>query len=316
MSFRTITLRRIRLAVWLVAIFVCVSPLLIYRHDLARMSDPMIDLLLYIGGGVVGIALTVIGGHLATDKRGYRLAFYILGFVGSGLLVAAGVRGYRAALAAVPPKDIVMEAVNKSNEHTDTEIAMVRGDLKDATAHSDKQIGMVRDDLKGTMSAVTDLLSKTETNLNASIGKVGKPDPPERPKITFTLLKNGNLPESEFPLLVLAQSPNSDNVFSIDFLARNTSNAPAENAELWIEVCQECSFNKEPTNFERAPGAPETERHRQWALLNAGVATGTMTIEVKLKGNFQRFPITFAYACKGCDAPSKNRTDATILVSK
>ncbi len=254
MSFRTITLRRIAS---LVVIFVCISLLVVYRHDLAKMSDPMIDLLLYIGGGIVGIALTVIGGYLATDKRGYRLAFYILGFVGSGLLIAAGVRGYRAALSAVPPKDIVMEAVNKANEHTDVEITMVRGDLKDATAHSDQQISMVRNDLKGTMSTVTDLLSKTETNLNASIGKVGKPDPPERPKITFSLLKNGNLSDSEFPLLALTQSPNSDNVFSIDFLARNTSNAPAENTELWIELCQECSFNKEPANFERVPGSPE-----------------------------------------------------------
>ena len=41
---------------------------MLLRHLWRGLSDPVIDLLLYIGGGVLTALLTILGGHVATDK--------------------------------------------------------------------------------------------------------------------------------------------------------------------------------------------------------------------------------------------------------
>jgi hypothetical protein len=129
---------------------------------LRHLSGPPLDLALYLVGGLLTAGFSILGGHLAANKREHRLLIYIMGIALAAIIVTSGVRQYRtaiAALAAPTPEQIVMTAVDKSNshtdqavdganKHTDIEISMVRDDLKHAGQHSDQQITELRGDVK------------------------------------------------------------------------------------------------------------------------------------------------------------------------
>ena len=304
-----------------------------FMELLGPLTGPKIDLFLILTAGGLTAFIAAWAGHVATTNKVYRWVFWIAGTMLAGVSATIGVRNYQAQLKAEPTEAIVMRAVNKSNEytgqmaaqtvaqttkHTDEQVGTVRSDLKKATEHSDEQTAALRSDLKGAVVSFGDLVSKTENDLNANIAKVGRPDPPEQPKITFTLLRDDptQLRETDFPLLVTSKTPDSDGTFTIDFLARNTSNVIAENVELWVVLCDACSFVKEPQGFDRADGSPANVRHRQWGPLNAGVNIGKMTIQMKPNGKFSYMGLTFAYACKLCSAPETNKQDVKIVISK
>jgi len=88
---------------------------------LINPDHPVIDLLLYIGGGVIVAVLSILGGIVGTAKTGYRRAFFILGAFLAVICIITGIRNYRAALATVPPNKIIASA----NEHSDKNIAEV-----------------------------------------------------------------------------------------------------------------------------------------------------------------------------------------------
>jgi uncharacterized membrane protein len=60
----------------------------------------MTDLLLYIFLGLIVNTLAVLGGHVATENRKYRRAFYVLGFLALLIIIITGVRNYQSSLKA------------------------------------------------------------------------------------------------------------------------------------------------------------------------------------------------------------------------
>jgi hypothetical protein len=293
-----------------VGAFLVISIAVIYRRKitgfLGGLPDPLIDLLLYVGGGLITAFVGILGGHVATEKRRYRWTFYLSGVALAAIIIASGIRNYRATLAAVQPAEIVMKAVNKANEHTDQaveratqhtdeQVTMVRNDLKDVTGHSDQQIGMVRGDLKGAMDA----LHNMETGLTASISKVGKPDPPIPPQLLFSLWSED--PKAASPLLASSLRPNKDGLFTVDFSIGNNSHSAARSIDIWIDVCDDCSFAKEPDGFDRPTGMRDQTRHRVASLLNPGASLPKLTVEVKLSKPFTSFEIGMRYSCEICE---------------
>jgi len=291
---------------------------------LLHLTGPVLDLALYIVGGLLTAGLTILGGHVSTDKLEYRLLFYVLGFALAAIIVSTGIRQYQAAIVALnapTPEKIVMEAVEDANKHTDTvveganrhtdsQVAMVRDDLKDAK----QQIGMVRDDLKGTISTVSELFKKTEDNLSVSIGKVGKPDPPTPPHLLLSLWSPTT--PMEQPLLETSLRPNADGVFSIEFSIANVPpTSAAHSVDVWIDICTECTFAKEPEGFDRPTGMPDQTRHMMINLLNPGVTLAKKTIEVKLNKPFLDFLIQLRYACDVCGVHSGQQAKIISLPS-
>jgi hypothetical protein len=189
---------------------------------------------------------------------------------------------------------------------------MVRDDLKEARNHSDQQISMVRDDLKGAMGTFRDLFAKTETDLNASIGKVGKPDPPIPPHLIFGLW-SVTAPMGQ-PLLETPLRPNADGVFAIEFSVGNVPpTSVARSVDVWIDICEECSFAKEPEGFDRPPGMLDQTRHTMIGFLNPGAAFGKKTIEVKPLKRFSSFIIQMRYACDVCGRPDGQKASIIVL---
>jgi hypothetical protein len=181
---------------------------------------------------------------------------------------------------------------------------MVRDDLKKSEQKSeertDAQVSVVRAGLRNSMNTTAELISKTKTALGAAIAKVGKPDPPEQAKPQFSLWGNGQV-DVKTSLLFWSLNPDKDGVFSVDWNFVITSGVPASVIDYWIYVCEDYSFSKEPTGFDRfdrPAGLDEHARHRNVPGTLHPVST---------------FQICFNYSC-GNRGHLKDVQKATIIV--
>jgi hypothetical protein len=201
--------------------------------------------------------------------------------------------------------DELATVLKGANKQTEEQVGMVRDDLKDARTHSDQSIGAVRSDFKTSIVGVTDLISKTETDLNAAISKVGKPDPPEQPKLQFSLWGDGKI----FPLTTFALRPDKDGVFSVDFNFANIAHVAASKIDFWVYVCDTCVFGKEPSGFDKPSGLDEHARHRLIpGFINAGAFFEKQTIAIKTTMPVPWFDLAFRYSCESCGGVSEGQT--------
>ena len=74
----------------------------------------------------------------------------------------------------------------------------------------------------------------------------------------------------------------------------------AESIDIWIVLCDKCSFAKEPVGFEKPAGADDRMRHRVIGPLNPGVSFEKITLSVKSASTDGFFQMGFHYSCKTC----------------
>jgi hypothetical protein len=72
-----------------------------------------IDLILFIAAGILPLVMAALGGHLATNKLGYRIAFWSLGFITSIAVVIVGIRTEHA-------QSVLQAQLNKIQKNTET----------------------------------------------------------------------------------------------------------------------------------------------------------------------------------------------------
>jgi hypothetical protein len=244
------------------------------------------------------------------EKRRRAHMIWRVSLIAAGLFTSA-VMWYNQSLSIESSRRdqerLVMTAVARANEHTDTEVGMVRDDLKKATVHSDEQVAAVRSDLKGAAGTLAELFSKTESNLNISIGKVGKPDPPVPPNLQFTLWSDDTT--APFPLKASAVRADRDGAYHVEFSLVNASETAARSVDVWIDICDECSFVKEPSGFDRPSGMRGQTRHMMFNLMNPSTSIPKQAVDIKLLKVFATFEVQLRYSCDGCKtAPPQKAT--------
>ena len=189
-------------------------------------------------------------------------------------------------------RQAIMTAVEKSNEHSDQQIATVRSDLDEVAKNFGREF-----------EGLSSLLAESTTNISASISKVGVPLV-KNAQIQFSFYKE-RLPESSFPLTVIELRPTDEGVYSVEFFAKNISDdASAKSVDMWVFICDACAFNKEPEGFDKPAGIPEISRHKYFNLLNPGVSIAKMIAEVKLTRPSAGFEMGFQYSCETCGPKS------------
>ena len=203
------------------------------------------------------------------------------------------------------------QTVAKANDHTDTEVGMVRDDLKANRTRSDEQNSALKQDV-GTLAS---LIAKQDADLTASMNKVGRPDPPERPRFIFSLWGDGMFDAATNPLLNYAIRPDKDGVFVVDYTFVNVSSVAASKIDLWVHICKACEFASEPEGFDKPAGIEEGTRTRPFPVtINAGTAFAKSTLRIKTKEQLPFFDIGFHYSCETCGGASKIQTlTVTVL---
>jgi hypothetical protein len=78
----------------------------------------------------------------------------------------------------------------------------------------------------------------------------------------------------------LSVRADSDGDFPVEFSVRDVADVAADESDVWIRICDRCSFAKMPEGFDEVPGEGEHERHLHLALLNPGAA-------VKMRANIK-----------------------------
>jgi hypothetical protein len=184
----------------------------------------------------------------------------------------------------------VNEAVKEANLHSD-------GQFQDANQHSDRKFKEVENDLTGLGNAVDAGLKKATGEINTNLVKIGKPEPPTPAVLTFSLWSSEA--SLEKPLTLQYVPPDSDGNFPVDFTFGNSSQSSAKSIDIWIQLCELCSFAKEPDGFEHPAGVSDQIRHRRMGDLNSGMTVEKMTILIKAPRS-QNFQIAFRYACENC----------------
>ena len=100
-------------------------------------------------------------------------------------------------------------------------------------------------------------------------------------------------------------SPDSNGVLTVHFLVRNTSSVGAERVEIWVQICQRCSYASEPQGFDRPPGEDDQTRHKLVGDINPGVSVSDNTLMIKVPTDTLFIGVAFAGTCKNCDPPTK-----------
>ena len=266
------------------------------------------------------VPLSVFIAFLPDMERSEKMRpVWRFGIVGAGLFYSLILWHQQAVNLASSRSDqqkIVAAAVQKSNDHADQQIEGVRKRLTDVSGHSDEQfeqvaehsdnqIAVVRGDLKNTTKGISDLLSKTSVDLSSSISKVGKPDPPVPARLRFCPFSADCKATNPLPFYEQLLKPDKDGIFSVDVTMVNISLTTVHAVDTWLDICRVCSFAKEPEGYSKLSGMSDQTRWKQIQLLNPGSALAKVPVEVKVPKEFESFDISGRYSCEVCvgDAP-------------
>jgi hypothetical protein len=123
-------------------------------------------------------------------------------------------------------------------------------------------------------------------------------DPPVPAKLRFTLWEED--PGLTTPILSYPLRPDIDGVFNVDFTVENVSSTTGHSIDVWVDLCTDCSFAKEPEGFDRPKGMRDATRHLTIPLLNGGASFVKSTIAVKLSKPVNDFEVGLRYSCEAC----------------
>lgn len=193
-------------------------------------------------------------------------------------------------------RQLVSSAITSANAHTDQQIGSVRNDVRSVKT----DVQGIKGDIQETQSAMSQVFSESAASITNSISKVGKPDPPEKAKVSFSLWPfYGDSAD-----LANSLTPDKDGVFTVDVTFRDVANtAAASNMDVWLDICSKCRYVSEPAGFDKPAGIDEHVRHLLIPLLNPGITFQKTSIRLRLEDDVRNAPyfdIGFTYACQGC----------------
>jgi len=263
---------------------------------------------------VVGVMVGVVPGSEWEHKMKtrYRISIVIVGFIYSGILYRSQTLSDTDSTKQL--RDAIGSAVTQANAHSDEQFGKVT-DKVDGVDGKVSKVGSALADTATALSAdiqrTADAIQKTSDRLDTSIGKVGKPDPPIPAKLVFSLYEVTATIDK--PALYKTVAPDQDGNYAVNWTFANSSESTADSIDVWIRVCDKCSFVKEPPGFEKTAGSDERVRHRMFGSINPGVSFEKMNLLVKSEATDGYFQVAFRYSCKTCGGKIGPDQVATIV---
>ena len=196
---------------------------------------------------------------------------------------------------------LLSQAISEANKHADEQFGKVHGEVQDVS----KDLDQTKKDLVGVVQS-------TSSALGVTIGNVTKPKLPDPAILTFTLWPSNT--NADVPVMQSYLAPNADGNYSVDFTVANRSETTAKGLDIWVSICNGCSFASEPAGFEHPAGSDESTRHRKLGDLNPGVSFEKMSILVKAPPS-SGFVVGFRYSCETCGGKGLENQIATLTHS-
>jgi hypothetical protein len=230
----------------------------------------------------------------------WRFAVVAFGFIYSLMLWHQ--QGLNDLANSQQTQTAISTAVSQANDHSDKQFDRTQGQITD-----------VRNNLEATEKNLASKVDESTSTISTGLGKVGKPEPPELPRLEFSLWKD-NIQEAEFPILTAIVQQEDDGTIPVEYFFRNSSSVSADSVEVWVHICSLCSFAKEPDGFEKPAGINEQSRHRVLSSFNPGVSFQKSEVAFKfnsptpiIKMQVFKVGISFSYSCKNCGGAKTTR---------
>lgn len=85
----------------------------------------------------------------------------------------------------------------------------------------------------------------------------------------------------------------------------NASNVQAKKGSVFLRVCQDCTFSKEPEQFRKPPGAPDSDRERLFEALGAGISLG-IPLKITPPPLSNKIEVDITVRCENCEVRPKD----------
>jgi hypothetical protein len=234
----------------------------------------------------------------------WRFAVVAFGFIYSLMLWHQ--QGLNDLANSQQTQTAISTAVSQANDHSDKQFDRTQGQITD-----------VRNNLETTEKNLASKVDESTSTISTGLGKVGKPEPPELPKLQFSLWKD-DIQVAETPILTETVQQEDDGTIPVEFFFTNISNVAADSVDMWVHICTTCSFAKEPEGFDKPAGINEQTRHRIFASINPGVSFQKSLVAFTSPtpptgGKTFRVGMSFSYSCKNCGG-RKDSSDLMISV--
>jgi len=255
------------------------------------MFDRILAFSVVIAPTVLALVLEIV------DERIRKHRFWRWGIIAFGIALsgATWLQMSRQEMAASIGQE---QAVERVASETSKQVTKVVGDqYQSMITDLTMQIQELKNQLSTQDKSLTEALKQTDTDLSGSISKVGVAP------VKYAQLQFAFWPEdlTKSPTDVIRAIPTgSDGVLTVDFTVTNISDTPAMTVELWVQLCNDCSFAKEPQGFEKPSGMGDRTRHKQFQQLNPGVSLEKMTIDLKTSRPYRTVLVDFRYSCATC----------------
>lgn len=186
---------------------------------------------------------------------------------------------------------ILAKAVTQSNQHSDQQIGVVRSDVQ--SVKTDVQ------GIKGDVLNINDAISKSTSTINESIGKVGKPAPPELARLHFSFYteETDHSGMSGPTEVRVSDGP----VVSVDIQVTAVGNVMAKNGQITLRICNSCEYAAEPEGFIKIPQHP-SDRVMHFDQLYPNVYSPKITLKIipPLDRRYNAFYVGGYYSCENC----------------
>jgi hypothetical protein len=228
------------------------------------------------------------------DQRSHMRWRYILG---ASLIVYGGLAWVQQSRTTKASAKDRQQAITDTAAETSARVSKTVGDqyeqmISDLTT----QIQSLKDQLSNQSKSFANQLKQTDTELSGSISKVGTPVT-KYAQLQFEVAGGSISP----PTTLQSIRPDADGVYTVTFAVTNISDTPANAGEMWVYICDQCTWAAEPDGFDKPPGLVEKARHKAFPLLNPGVSLSDLTIKFKITGGpFAYSDVYFNYSCSTC----------------
>jgi hypothetical protein len=163
----------------------------------------------------------------------------------------------------------------------------------------------------GLLKEIKDLQGQVKAT-KASIEK-----PLEKAELVATFSEHPTLPPMpDQPLMhEIKATKQIDGTVDLIIYIVNNSKVQAKKCTIFIRLCKECTFDKEPEGFVRASGPPDYDRYRSYEMHPAGVA---ICVPLKVKPPFYvpslvpSFQIDVTTRCENCIGEPKSTLTVSI----